>query len=141
MASALLGFVALSRGLAEAGAPGVFGAVFGGTFAILLGIALFALGAVEVAIGVGALRLDPLAWTAGAVWCYASAGTNAISFFALPGSGFLGALVGMAIAGVVLYLLYTDEVKTAFGKQASPTPAFLSAIVGAIEEPAETPRG
>jgi hypothetical protein len=103
----MLGFFALSRGFAEGGAPGVFGAAFAGTFAVLLGIVLLVLGAVEVAIGVGALRLDPLAWTAGVVWCYLSAGANAVSIFALPGSGLLGALVGMAIAGAVLYLLCT----------------------------------
>jgi hypothetical protein len=139
VASALLGFTALSRGVSETGVPGVFGAAFAGTMAVLLGSALLVLGAVEVAIGVGALRLDPLAWAAGVVWCYVSAGANAVSIFALPGSGLLGALVGTAIAGAVLYLLYTDEVKTAFGRQASRMPAFLAAIVRSIEEPAEEP--
>jgi hypothetical protein len=141
MASASLGFVALSRSAGEATASGVFGAAFAGTLALLLATVLFALGVIEVAIGAGALRLNPKAWTAGVAWCYVSATANAVSIFALPGSGFLGALTGIAIAGVVLYCLYIDEVKSAFGKQASRTPTFLAAIVGSIKESAETSRG
>jgi hypothetical protein len=141
MASAALGFVALARSAGEASASDVFDSAFAGVLPLLVGVALFALGILALAVGFGALRLYPVAWTAGVAWCYASGVANAFSVFVLPGASFLGALVGMAIAGVMLYCLYADEVKSAFGKQTSATPMFLTAIRGSFGQSAETPGG
>lgn len=124
---------AVAAGGAYAGAAGLAAASM---FAIILTIWLAILGVFEIIFGIGALGLKPWAWTVGVVWCYVAAVSDVINIFASRGSGLFSGIIGIAIAVAILYYLYTEEVKAAFGKQASPTPAFLTSIGSAVNKQA-----
>jgi hypothetical protein len=138
---ALLGALTLTGAAVGGGYGAGAGFAVAAIIALVFSIWLGLLGVWGIVFGVGALQLKPWAWTLGVVWCYVSAASDVINIFTSRGSGLFGAVVGIAIAGVVLYYLYTDEVKVAFGKQASPTPAFLTSIVGAVNKQTAPPAG
>lgn len=88
---------------------------FGGSLAsmaLFSGIFLAVLGIVQLAFGVGALRLSSWAWTLGVI----AFSVNLVwSVFAMFTIGLVGGVVLSALiaAGVIAYL-YTHDVRTAF---------------------------
>lgn len=102
---ALLAFSAGSGG-------GLAGA--GGVIALLLALWLLALGSADIILGTGILRLRPWAWTLGVV--LASIGLVSNLLQALAGEWF-GATLGLVANGVILYYLFTDDVKAVFGRR------------------------
>lgn len=96
------------------GAIGIFvlsTVVFGGLGAIM-GLAFIAVAALYIAFCVGALQMKPWAWPLGVVGAAASA---ILSVLQLIG-GDLTQIVGIAIAGAILYYLNQPSIKALFGK-------------------------
>jgi hypothetical protein len=138
----LLGLLAVGGAAAAGGSLSAGGGLaFAAIFAAAMGVWIGLLGIFEIIFGVGALQLKPWAWTVGVVWCYISAVSNVISILSSRGQGLLGGLIGIAIAIAILYYLYTDEVKNAFGKQASVTPGWLVSLSGMINQQTARPAG
>jgi len=124
----LAGIIAIGAGAAAGIAGGLNegGAAAGaGVIAILAAVWLLLLSVVEIIFGTGALGLKPWAWTMGIWWCYISAVSNVISLFSKQ---FFSALIGLVIAIAILYYLFRDDVKAAFGKMASQPPSFLMPV-------------
>jgi hypothetical protein len=139
--AAIMGaFAAMALMAVGAGAVGLGGAaggvaLAGGAF-LLLALVVWAgvLCLVEVAFGVGALQLKPWAWTLGMIWTWVSVATNLLTVIANRGSGILGAVIGILVAIAILYYLYTDEVKAAFGKSAQVPPSFMLPVFEQIDK-------
>ena len=110
----LFGLGALSG--AVLGAAGVAGAGFlAGGFAIFWALVTLVQGGVSLTFAYGAWFLKPWAWMLG----IAVEGLAVLVAFInwIGGqSGFFSFLVSAAIAGVIIYYLFTPEVKRAFGK-------------------------
>ena len=110
-------------GVAVGGAREGAAAAGAGIFAIIMGALLLVLALVEIVFGTGALGLKPWAWTVGVWWCYISAISNVIGLFSR--GGLFSAVIGILIAVAILYYLFTDEVRAAFGKSDQAAPAFI----------------
>ena len=67
-------------------------------------------GALNIVFGVGALQLKPWAWQLGIV-CQ---GIGIVLGLAQFGMGRRGSVVGLVIAGVILWYLFQPDVKRAF---------------------------
>jgi hypothetical protein len=132
---AAMALMALGAGAAGLGG-GVGGAALAGGAFMLVALAVWTavLCLVEIAFGVGALQLKPWAWTLGMIWTWVSVATNLLSVVANRGSGILGALLGIVVAIAILYYLYTDEVKAAFGKTAQAPPSFMVPVFEQIDK-------
>ena len=99
----LLGGVAL-LGLGAAGLGGV---------AAIMGILVLVLAVLELAFGFGAWTLQPWAWTLGvASQVLSRCHCRDIAM----GGSITGQIVGIIIAAVILYYLFTPPVRQAFGK-------------------------
>jgi hypothetical protein len=76
-------------------------------------IVLLALGVLDLVMGVGALMLKGRAWTLGI-------GLEAVSIllgiYNITQGAVGSAVVGIIIAGIILYYLFTPEVRKAFGR-------------------------
>jgi hypothetical protein len=90
----------------------VLGAVAFGGLGALLGIAFLAVAALYLAFCVGALQMKPWAWPLGVVGAVASI---ILSVLQLLG-GDLSQIIGIAIAGAILYYLWQPGIKAAFGQ-------------------------
>jgi hypothetical protein len=90
----------------------VLGAVAFGGLGALLGLAFLAVAALYIAFCVGALQLKPWAWPLGVVGAVASA---ILSLLQLIG-GDLSQILGIAIAGAILYYLNQPAIKALFGR-------------------------
>lgn len=140
IASIMALFAAMALMALGAGAVGLGGGVGGAALAggafMLVALAVWtgALCLVEIAFGVGALQLKPWAWTLGMIWTWVSVATNLLSVIANRGGGILGALLGIVVAIAILYYLYTDEVKAAFGKSAQVPPSFMVPVFEQIDK-------
>ena len=132
-----LAIMAIGTSAAGLGAVGGgAGLAFSGIMVLISAIVLGVLAIVEIVFGIGALGLKGWAWTLGMYWCFAAIVLDIINVFA-SGSGFagalLGAVLGIAVAVVILYYLFRPEVKGAFGKSAAATPSVLVGIFGWID--------
>jgi hypothetical protein len=130
------GLALMALGAGAVGAGGVVGgaSLAGGAFIVLaLAVWTALLSAVEVAFGVGALQLKPWAWTLGMIWTWVSVATNVVSVFASR-SGIVSAIIGILVAIAILYYLYTDEVKAAFGKSDQAAPGFMVPVFEQIDK-------
>jgi hypothetical protein len=101
-----LGGVAASQGDSVSGALGGFAAI--------LGIVTLVLAILYLAFGVGAWMLKPWAWTLGVVSQVLSLLIALVQI--ILGSSITGQIVGIIISAVILYYLFTPNVKAAFGK-------------------------
>ncbi len=106
----LLGAIAL-LGLGAV-ATGVDGGLGGIT--LLLGVAFLVLALLELAFGFGAWTLKPWAWTLGVASQVLSLILIVINI--ATGSPITSQIVGIIIAAVILYYLFTPNVRAAFGK-------------------------
>ncbi len=103
-ALALLGLGAMATGV-DAGLGGI---------TLLLGVAFLVLAILELAFGFGAWTLKPWAWTLGVASQVLSLILIVINI--ATGSSITSQIVGIIIAGVILYYLFTPGVKAAFGR-------------------------
>lgn len=98
------------------GLLGGFGLLFVGTLglggATLLGIALLALAGLGIAFAYGAWTLQPWAWPLGVAFAGFGVITNLLGILNNP----LGSIVGIAIAGAILYYLNQPGIKSLFGR-------------------------
>lgn len=141
----IFGAIALmTLGAGIVGVGGVAGgaAVAGSAFLLLaLTIWTALLCCVEIAFGIGALQLKPWAWTLGMIWTWISVATNLVSLIVSRGSGLLGAVIGILIAIGILYYLYTDEVRAAFGKSEQVPPSFMVPVFEQIDKMVASGKG
>lgn len=112
----LLGGICLITGGALLGGVlGASGAGVGvGIWSVLAGLLILATGVLDLAFAYGAWMLMPWAWMLGII----AEGVALLSALLnlLNGGSFFSFLVSAAIAGVILYYLFTPEVKKAFGR-------------------------
>jgi uncharacterized membrane protein (DUF2068 family) len=87
---------------------------FLGVGAVLLGVLLLLTGVVALVFGYGAWMLKPWAWMLGII----VEGLNIVLAIArvINGSSVFSALISIAVAGAIIYYLFTPEVKRAFGR-------------------------
>lgn len=98
------------------------------SFAMTVGVVMLLIGALEIAFGIGALRLSHWAWTFGVTLSVIAIVVAVAQMFAF---GFpMGAILWAVIPIVILAYLYTHDVRDAFGHLPSsaastghPTPA------------------
>jgi hypothetical protein len=128
-AIAALAFLGVGAGIAGTGAA-TSGALFAAGAFLIVALAVWTaiLSAIEVVFGVGALQLRPWAWTVGVVWTWVSIVTSVLNIFGTRGGGIFAGLLGIVIALAILYYLYTDEVRMAFGKLDKRAPAFIEPL-------------
>lgn len=93
----------------------VLGAVAFGGLGALLGLAFLAVAALYLAFCVGALQLKAWAWPLGVVGAAASAILSALQLL----GGDLSQIIGIAIAGAILYYLNQPAIKALFVKAPS----------------------
>lgn len=120
---------ALAWGAASLGAAGVrTGApitLYAG-IGVAVSLWLLIMSILEIVFGAGTLGLRPWAWTIGVWWCYISAVGNLLSIFSR--GNFFGALIGILVAIALLYYLFREDVRAAFGKLDKMPPGFLTGI-------------
>lgn len=109
---AALGLFGLGA-LSSAALGNVGGFIFGG-LAIFIGLITLISAGLSLAFAYGAWYLKPWGWVMGVV----SQGFSIlISIINIIGGGsFFNQLINIAIAGAILYYLFTPEVKRAFGR-------------------------
>lgn len=116
----IFGVLGLLGSLAIIGFGGVLGGAVGGTtgavvggFAVIGGIILLVASVIYLAFAYGAWMLKPWGWMLGLIGAGLSGLSNLLS---LTGGIAAGNIVGLAIAGVIIYYLMTPPVKAAFGR-------------------------
>ncbi len=136
--TAVFGALALmALGAGAVGAGGVAGgAALAGSAVLLVVLAIWTalLCAVEITFGVGALQLKPWAWTLGMIWTWVSIASNIVTLVANRGSGLVSTILGVLVAIAILYYLYTDEVRAAFGKTSQTPPSFMVPVFAQIDK-------
>jgi hypothetical protein len=100
------------------GLLGGFGLLFASTIGLgvggtLLGLALLALAGLALAFGWGAWTLQPWAWPLGVA--FAAYGV-VINLLQIIGGNPAGSIIGVVIAGAVLYYLNQPGIKALFGR-------------------------
>ena len=131
----LMAALAISGAAAASGALGAgAGLAMASMFGLVLTIWLGVLGVFGIVFGAGALGLKPWAWTVGVIWCYVAAVSDVINVFASRGGGILSAIIGVLFALAILYYLYTQEVRVAFGKTAKVPPSFMVPVFEGIDK-------
>ena len=71
------------------------------------------LGILELVIGIGLWLLKPWAWSMAVIVFVLEAISRALGLVSGPG---LGPVLGLIVAGVILFYLFRPEVKAAFGR-------------------------
>lgn len=145
--AAIFAVIALMAALAFTGAAAAAGALGGAAglavvsiVALVLTIWIGLLGIVAVVFGIGALGLKPWAWTLGVIWCYVAAVSDVLNIFASRG-GLVGGIVGILFALAILYYLYTQDVRVAFGKADKVPPSFLVPVFAQMDKMFSSGRG
>jgi hypothetical protein len=108
----ILGGIALI-GLGGIGAATTGEAAFFGVGAVF-GVLALALGIASLAFAYGAWTLQPWAWTLGIILQGANIIFAVVAI--IGGSTIQSQIIGVAIAGVILYYLMQPNIKAAFGK-------------------------
>jgi len=111
-AFALFALGAIGAGLGAA--VGVSQGFLAGGFAVFWGLVTLVMGVFDLILAYGAWFLKPWAWILGI-------GVEALAILVaivnlIGGRGFFGFLFSVAIAGVIIYYLYTPEVRRVFGR-------------------------
>ena len=100
------------------------------------GVAGIALGGAGVFFGISALGLKPQAWNLGVMLAYAGAcymGVAAVLKISDFGGFIIALLAAIVFVGwslVVLWCLYSDDVRAAFGETSQLPPGFLAPVLG-----------
>ena len=129
-------FAVLALGTAVAG----FAGFMAGLVALVSSVVGVAMGALAVVFGVGALGLKPSAWRLGVwlayvgmAWAVLDVVLVLVSHPAGVFGALLGAIVSIAISLVLLWYLYTDEVRAAFTMSAEQPLSQLAPILAQID--------
>jgi len=115
--AAIGGVFGLFGGLLAVTVGGIVGAAGGGILGGLVGIfglLLLLLGGVELAFAYGAWTLKPWAWTLGIV--AGGLGVTLAVLNVLGGADIGSQIITVVINGIILYYLFTPQVKAAFGR-------------------------
>lgn len=116
----LLGSLALF-GLSAVSLPGFEYAALVSTLGVAGGVVMFVMAALMIAFGVGALMLKSWAWFLGVVLFGISLISAVVTMLTV---GFeIGVLLSAAIALAILVYLFTPNVRAAFGRGHTGTPA------------------
>ena len=111
----IIGLGALAGALiSRAGAPAVAGAALGIIF-FLGGLIVLVSGVLRLTFAFGAWNLKPWAWMLGVIAEGISA-AGALIRLVTPGGTFIFPLISILISGLILYYLFTPEIKRAFGR-------------------------
>ncbi len=98
-------------------APGAAGGLLAGAlFTALFGLSGVVLGVLELILGFGFWTLKPWSWMLGIILSIAGIVIALLTILAGRGGGLIGAVIPIVIYGVILYYLFTPEVKKAFGR-------------------------
>lgn len=117
--------LALFVGAATVGERGSLGLAAVGAAGFVFSIVFLVIGVLYIVFGTGVLRLRGWAWTLGVGLSIVSIASDVLRVLTAHGA-WGGAIVSIAISGVILYYLFTPDVKAAFGKSAvGPTMAPL----------------
>ena len=116
--SAIGGVLSIIAGIALAGLGGI-GAASTGQAAVfglgaIFGLLLLASGIASLAFAYGAWTLQPWAWMLGVVLQLISLVLAVLTI--LGGGDISGQIIGIAIAGIILYYLMQPSIKAAFGR-------------------------
>jgi uncharacterized membrane protein (DUF2068 family) len=108
----------LGLGALLGGAVGKDGAAVIGVIAIIFGIFTLGSALLSLLFAYGAWFLKPWAWFWGIIAQGISAVSNLFNLISAinNGTSVFGSIVGLAISGVIIYYLFTPEVKRAFGR-------------------------
>lgn len=129
-----IGLMAYGAGSLGALGTGEGAALAGGAFFVAIVSAWLALlSLVQIVFGVGALQLKPWAWTVGLIWAWISVVSAVISLIASGGSSFLTNIISVLVAFAILYYLYRDEVRAAFGKMGNTPPSFMVPLFAQVD--------
>ena len=111
-----------------------------GLEALVASVVSILIGALSIWFGIGALSLKPSAWNLGVLLAYidgAWAIVNLVLVLVTHPAGIIGAVISaaisIAITLVLLWYLFTDEVKAAFGKSAEQPISFLAPVLQQID--------
>jgi hypothetical protein len=116
--SAIGGVLTILAGIAAIGLGGLGAAATGEAsffgLGVVFGIIALALGIASLAFAFGAWTLQPWAWSLGVIL----QGANIIFAVVavIGGSDITSQIIGVAIAGIILYYLMQPNIKAAFGK-------------------------
>lgn len=115
--AAIGGVFGLLGGLAVVGIGGFLAGAGGGVFgglAMVVGLAIIAQAVLSLAFAYGAWNLKPWGWTLGIV--AAGIGLVLSAFSVVSGDSLGNQVISIVIWAVVLYYLFTPQVKAAFGR-------------------------
>lgn len=110
---AALGLFGLGA-LSGAALGNVGGFIFGG-LAIFIGLVTLVSAGLSLAFAYGAWYLKPWGWIMGIISQGISVLISLINI--INGGSFFSQVINIAIAGAIIYYLFTPEVKRAFGRQ------------------------
>ena len=111
----IIGIGALAGAIIDrAGAPAAAGAALG-VIVILGGLVVLVSGLLSLIFAFGAWNLRPWAWMLGVITEGISA-AGALIRLVTPGGTFILPLLSILIAGLIVYYLFTPEVKRVFGR-------------------------
>lgn len=136
--AAIGGVLSLLAGLAAIGLGGLAGGVIGGAagaaiggFVLIGGLIVLALAVLELALAYGFWTLRPWAWQLGVIL---SAVNIVIALLGALGiffsSSWGGAIISIAINGVILYYLNRAEIRRAFDAPQTGFPGFPNGLPG-----------
>jgi len=86
-----------------------------GFFGVLMGILGLGSAGLSLAFAYGAWNLKPWAWMLGLVGQGLGIATNLYNLIS-GSSGIFGTIISLIIPGIIIYYLFTPEVKRAFGR-------------------------
>jgi hypothetical protein len=113
--AAISGVLGLLASLALLGLSGLAAATGLGGFAAILGLLTLVYSVLALAFAYGAWTLKPWAWPLG-VGAMGLSVLSTLLSLATGAQEIVGAIISLAIAGVVIYYLFTPTVKAAFGR-------------------------
>jgi hypothetical protein len=114
--AAVAGVMSLIAGIGLMGLGGIAGAVGGAASnALILGIAMIALGALYLAFAGGAWMLRPWAWRLGMAAAVVGI-VFAILNFLMGDRNIITMVLNLAINGAILYYLNTPDIRNAFNR-------------------------
>jgi hypothetical protein len=116
--SAIGGVLTILVGIAAIGLGGIGAAASGQAaffgLGVVFGIIALALGIASLAFAFGAWTLQPWAWSLGVILQAANIIFAVVAV--IGGSDISSQIIGVAIAGIILYYLMQPSIKAAFGK-------------------------
>lgn len=102
------GLILIIGGVGVASLGGMLLGALGATYGAIMAI----IGIIDLILGIGCFKAWPWVWTVGVIITVLSLLS---ALYAIVTTGW-GGLISLVIAGIILYYLFTPDVKTYFGK-------------------------